>query len=98
MLSGIPACAFLYLNLGRGDAMFSRVAIVGLGLIGGSIGLALRRSKAAQEVAGYDLGKGVCQQARKVGAIDAAYESLEDTVRGADLVILATPVGAIRAL
>ncbi|GHO73094.1 prephenate dehydrogenase [Ktedonobacter sp. SOSP1-85] len=78
--------------------MFSRVAIVGLGLIGGSIGLALRRSKAAQEVAGYDLGKGVCQQARRVGAIDAAYESLEDTVRGADLVILATPVGAIRAL
>ena len=39
--------------------MFNRVALIGLGLIGGSIGLALHKAKAAQQVAGYDLGKGV---------------------------------------
>ena len=78
--------------------MFNRVAIVGLGLIGGSIGLALRKARAAQQVAGYDMGRGVCERARKIGAIDQAHNSLADAVRGAELVILATPVGAIRAL
>src|SRR5579859_6135256 len=78
--------------------MFNRVAIVGLGLIGGSIGLALRQGKAAQQVVGYDLGKGVSNLAYKIGAIDAAYNTLADTVSGADLVIFATPVGAMRTL
>jgi prephenate dehydrogenase len=78
--------------------MFQRVAIIGLGLIGGSLGLALHKAKAAQQVVGHDLGKGVSDRARKVGAIDVAYSTLGDTVRGADLVIFATPVGAIRAL
>ena len=53
--------------------MFNRIAIIGLGLIGGSIGLALRQAKAAQQVAGFDLGKGVSERAHKVGAIDQAY-------------------------
>lgn len=78
--------------------MFQRVAIIGLGLIGGSLGLALRRAKAAQQVIGYDLGKGVSDRARKAGAIDQSFRSLADTVRGADLIILATPVGAMRTL
>lgn len=78
--------------------MFSRVAIVGLGLIGGSIGLALRKAQAAQHLAGYDLGCGVSEQARRVGAIDQPYDALADAVRGADLVVLATPVGAMHAL
>ena len=78
--------------------MFQRVAIIGLGLIGGSIGLALHKAKAAQEVTGYDLGKGVTDQARKMGAIDVPCNALADAVRGAELVVLATPVGAMRAL
>ncbi|HXR65822.1 MAG TPA: prephenate dehydrogenase/arogenate dehydrogenase family protein [Ktedonobacteraceae bacterium] len=78
--------------------MFHRVAIVGLGLIGGSLGLALRQAHIAEQVTGYDLGRGVCDQARKVGAVDQAYTSLADAVRGAELVVLATPVGAMRAL
>lgn len=78
--------------------MFNRVAILGLGLIGGSIGLALHKAKAAQQVVGYDLGKGVMNQARKVGAIDQPYNALADAVRGSELIILATPVGAMKAL
>jgi prephenate dehydrogenase len=78
--------------------MFQRIAIIGLGLIGGSLGLALHKAKAAQQIVGHDLGKGVSDRARKIGAIDAAYSTLADTVRGADLVIFATPVGAMRAL
>jgi len=78
--------------------MFNRVAIIGLGLIGGSVGLALHKAKAAQQVVGYDVGKGVSNQARKVGAIDQPYATLADAVRGAELVVLATPVGAMRSL
>src|SRR5436309_1060144 len=78
--------------------MFNRVALIGLGLIGGSIGLALHKAKAAQQVVGYDLGKGVSDRARKVGAIDQAYSTLADAVRGAELIVLATPVGAMRVL
>lgn len=78
--------------------MFQRVALIGLGLIGGSIGLALRKAKAAQQVVGYDLGRGVSDRARKIGAIDQAHASITDAVRGAELVVLATPVGAMRML
>ncbi len=78
--------------------MFNRVAIIGLGLIGGSMGLALRQAKAARQVVGYDLGKGVGEHAQKVGAIDEARPTLRDAVLGADLVIIATPVGAVRSL
>lgn len=78
--------------------MFKRVAIIGLGLIGGSIGLALHNARAAQQVAGFDAGKGVAERARKSGAIDQSCSSLTEAVRGAELVILATPVGAMRPL
>ena len=78
--------------------MFNRVAIIGLGLIGGSIGLALHRAKGAQQITGFDLGKGISDAARRIGAIDQPYTTLTDAVRGAELVILATPVGAMRSL
>ncbi|HLI68419.1 MAG TPA: prephenate dehydrogenase/arogenate dehydrogenase family protein [Ktedonobacteraceae bacterium] len=78
--------------------MFHKIAIVGLGLIGGSLGLALHQAHAAQQITGYDLGRGVSDRARRIGAIDQVYTTLEDAVRGAELIILATPVGAMRAL
>ena len=78
--------------------MFNRVAIIGLGLIGGSLGLALRQGKAARQVAGYDLFKGVGDRARKLGAIDQSCPSLAEAARGSELIILATPVGAMRSL
>src|SRR5258708_26413190 len=79
-------------------AMFNRVAIIGLGLIGGSIGLALRNAKSAQQVTGYDLGKGVTDRPRKIGAIDQPYDALTDALRGAELIILAPTLGALHSL
>ncbi|MDQ6660511.1 MAG: prephenate/arogenate dehydrogenase family protein, partial [Chloroflexota bacterium] len=66
--------------------MFHRVCIIGLGLIGSSIGLALHRAKAAREITGYDLGQGVSQHAHRIGAIDQPYISLADAIRGAELI------------
>ncbi|GER85889.1 prephenate dehydrogenase [Dictyobacter vulcani] len=76
--------------------MFNRVAIIGLGLIGGSIGLALKKANAAEQVVGYDQGRGVSERACKIGAIDQEYASMTEAVNRAELVILATPVGVVR--
>src|SRR5436305_15186178 len=78
--------------------MFNRVAIIGLGLIGGSIGLALHKAKGVQQITGYDLGRGISDAARRIGAIDQPYSTMADALRGAELVILATPIGAMRSL
>ena len=78
--------------------MFHRVTIIGLGLMGGSLGLALRQARAAEQVIGYDPGRGVCEQASRVGAIDRSYNELAEAVKGAELIILATPVGTMRTL
>jgi prephenate dehydrogenase len=77
--------------------MFHRVAIVGLGLIGGSMGLALHNAKAAQHISGYDSDTRVAHHARKIGAIDESCTTLADTVHGAEFVILATLLSPIRS-
>jgi len=74
--------------------MFKQVTIIGTGLIGGSLGLALRKRHLAGRVIGCDRAP-VLERARDVGAIEAGASNPADAVRGSDLVILATPVIAI---
>lgn len=73
-----------------------RVTIIGLGLIGGSLGLALRRSKVAKAVIGHDENHSAARKARQLGAIDRAEWNLPAAVEKADVVIIATPVGEIK--
>ncbi|MBI4200440.1 MAG: prephenate dehydrogenase/arogenate dehydrogenase family protein [Chloroflexi bacterium] len=75
----------------------SKIAIIGLGLIGGSIGLALKQSKTpGLTVVGHDAEPSVNAKAVKRGAVDKAPWRLADVVEGADMVVIATPVLAIR--
>lgn len=76
---------------------FRRVAIVGVGLIGGSIGLAIRRRVRGTRVVGVDRRR-VLQRALARRAIDLGRVSLPGGLRGADLVILALPVQGILAV
>ena len=76
----------------------SRMAIIGLGLIGGSMGLALRKAKADIEVVGFARRPEVASRAIERGAVDRTEGSLSSTVRGADLVFIATPAMAIKAI
>jgi prephenate dehydrogenase len=71
-----------------------RIAILGVGLIGGSIGLAAR-GRAEAEVCGYDPDAGVRAKALALGAIDTAADSLEQAVGGANAVFVAAPVGVL---
>ncbi|GAB4516028.1 MAG: prephenate dehydrogenase/arogenate dehydrogenase family protein [Anaerolineae bacterium] len=76
----------------------AKIAIIGLGFVGSSIGLALCQSEGerAYEVIGHDKDPQVASAARKAGAVDRTEWNLINTVEGADLVILALPLSAIQ--
>jgi prephenate dehydrogenase len=71
-----------------------RVAVLGVGLIGGSIGIAARR-RAGAEVSGYDPDPDVRARALELGALDTACETLQEAVADAQVVFVAAPVGAL---
>lgn len=78
--------------------MFQRLALIGCGLMGGSLALALRRARLVQHVVGYSTQPTDLQTALTLGAITDAAGSPEEAVRQADLVILAVPVAATRSV
>ncbi|HEY1853034.1 MAG TPA: prephenate dehydrogenase/arogenate dehydrogenase family protein [Solirubrobacterales bacterium] len=75
----------------------SRVAVLGVGLIGGSIGLAARR-RLGVEVVGYDPDPRTVAGARRKGAIGRGAASVEGAVEGADVIFCAAPVGSLPEL
>jgi prephenate dehydrogenase len=71
---------------------FKQVAIIGVGLIGGSLGMILRRKRLADEVVGVGRRVENLKAAVELGAIDRYVADPKDGVRHADLIVLATPV------
>ena len=76
---------------------FERVAIIGLGLLGGSIGLAVAQHLPGTETTGYDSDPTVRRRAAERGLVGRVCESAAEAVAEADLVILCVPVGAMAA-
>ena len=74
-----------------------RIAVLGVGLIGGSIGLAAHRRLEA-EVAGFDPDRELLARAEELGAIDSVHQSAAAAVEGAELVFCAAPVTALPRL
>lgn len=75
--------------------MINRLAIIGVGLIGGSLALALKKTGAVNEVVGYARSEDARQQALELGIIDRAADSIADAVSNADMVFVAVPMGAM---
>jgi prephenate dehydrogenase len=74
-----------------------RLAIIGLGLIGGSVGLALKQANWRQaEVVGYVRRHEVGSLALKLGAVDKVESNLRETVKDANIVIIAAPILTIK--
>jgi prephenate dehydrogenase len=71
---------------------FRKVVIFGVGLIGGSFALALRKANIVQDVVGFGRSKATLEQALALGLIDRIGDDLKGEVRDAELVLLATPV------
>lgn len=75
----------------------ARVAVIGLGLLGGSLGLAVSQYAPEIATAGYDSDPGVRERARQRGLVNRVCDSAAEAVQDADLVILCVPVGAMSA-
>lgn len=75
--------------------MINRLAIIGIGLIGGSLSLALKKAGKAKYVIGYARNEDTRQQALSLGVIDQAASSLAQAIVNADVVVLAVPMGAM---
>lgn len=80
------------------DPIYDRVALIGLGLIASSIALAMRREGLAGEIVGTARSAETRDTARALGLCDRVVDTAEAAVRGADLVVLCTPVGAMGEL
>ncbi|MFP4327599.1 MAG: prephenate/arogenate dehydrogenase family protein [Paracoccaceae bacterium] len=78
--------------------VYQRVALIGLGLIASSMFWAMRRSGLAGEVVGTARSAETRQTAREIGLCDRVVDTIPEAVRGADLVVLAVPVGAMGAV
>lgn len=72
------------------------ITLVGLGFIGGSVGLALRKSGGEMQVVGHDRDPSRARQARRMGAIDRSEWNLVSACEGADVVVLALPPEGLR--
>jgi cyclohexadieny/prephenate dehydrogenase len=81
----------------RHEPLVGRLAIIGMGLIGSSLARAARELNLAGEIAAADRDPAVTARVSELGIADLATVSAREAVRGADLVILCTPVGACGA-
>jgi prephenate dehydrogenase len=72
-----------------------KLALLGVGLVGGSLALALRDAGTVTEVVGHDIDADALRRARERGVIDRAAAGVAEAVTGADVVVLAVPVGAM---
>src|SRR5512139_3249534 len=80
------------------EPVFARVALVGAGLIGSSIARAARAFDAAREIAILDAAPDVMARVRELGIADEASGDPASALKGADLVVICTPVGVCGAV
>jgi cyclohexadieny/prephenate dehydrogenase len=80
------------------SVIYNRVALIGLGLIASSMAHAMRAQGLAGEITGYARTQSTRDEAREVGFCDRVCDTAAEAVAGADLVVLAVPVGAMGAV
>ncbi len=75
------------------DVIFQKIALIGLGLIGSSLGHAIKRGGLAAQVAGHARSSDTRQTALDIGFVDSIHESAAEACADADLVMLCVPLG-----
>lgn len=76
--------------------MIDKLAIIGIGLIGSSLSLALKQAGAVGQVTGYSRNRKNLEKGLELGVIDRYESSIEASVRDADIVVVAVPLGAMQ--
>ena len=77
---------------------WKKVTLIGVGLLGGSLGMALRRRRLADTVVGFVRRIASISECKRLGAVDTATRDLARAVAGADLLVLCTPIAQMRPL
>jgi prephenate dehydrogenase len=77
---------------------FEQITIIGVGLMGGSVGLACKSRGVARRIVGVDRDAATIAKARELGVIDDSTTSLIEAVRNADLIVVGTPVDRVAEL
>ena len=75
--------------------MIKRICIIGVGLIGGSLARGLKRVDACEHVVGCGRDIATLERAQRLGVIDSYSSNVSEAVVGADLIVLAVPLGAM---
>ncbi|VAV94473.1 Cyclohexadienyl dehydrogenase [hydrothermal vent metagenome] len=78
--------------------LFDRVCLIGLGLIGSSLGAAIHKFGLADHVSGYARSKETRDTAVKIGFVDSIHETAAQAAANADLIIICAPIGAMEAI
>ncbi|MDT1064486.1 prephenate/arogenate dehydrogenase family protein [Paracoccus sp. CPCC 101403] len=78
--------------------IYDRVALIGLGLIAGSMAIAMREQGLAREIVGHARSAETRRVALEIGLVDQVFETAAEAVADADLIVLAVPVGAMAAV
>ena len=77
---------------------WKKITLIGVGLLGGSLGLALKQRRLTDSVVGYVRRSASIRECKQAGAVDRASLDLADAVAGADLIVLCTPLAQMRPL
>jgi prephenate dehydrogenase len=80
----------------KAEPMFKKIAIIGVGLIGGSIGLVARKKGLASETIGVFRRQVSLKNALKMKAVDKGTMDIQEAVSGADLIVVSTPVNKVK--
>ena len=78
--------------------MINKITIVGVGLIGGSLARALKEKNLARVVFGYGRDQARLGDAQKLNVIDQFSTSIEEAIVGAEIIVIATPVGTFKSI
>src|SRR5258706_14255217 len=78
--------------------LWQKVTLIGVGLLGGSLGMALRERSLAKPVAGYVRRQSSIDECVRAGAADSATRNLLEAVADADLIVFCTPLGQMKEL
>lgn len=86
------------MRIHKNPLLFRKVAIIGIGLLGGSLGMALKKNRLAREVVGVSRKQATLNYAIRNNIVDKAINNISKSLENADLVVLATPVKTIVSL
>ena len=78
--------------------MINKITVIGVGLIGGSLARALKEKNLAKDVFGYGRDQARLEDAQKLNIIDRFSTSIEDAIIGAEIIVIATPVGTFQSI